>query len=92
MEAGDDDVEASFAEGTYNVDAFIAAGVTDNTVISMKVEGVDGCLAIVYQHSLTGWAIAFPVGTYDKAAFVANGARVEDASSIKVRTSPCVLD
>jgi len=75
--------------------AVTSEGIGYDTIRSIRVYPQAGsnevCKAIVYQHAhFEGWSAEFPVGQYNHDAFVAQGARNDDASSIKVHGSNCI--
>eukprot|EP00929_Paragymnodinium_shiwhaense_P044547 TRINITY_DN2283_c0_g1_i7.p1 TRINITY_DN2283_c0_g1~~TRINITY_DN2283_c0_g1_i7.p1 ORF type:complete len:832 (-),score=261.80 TRINITY_DN2283_c0_g1_i7:245-2740(-) len=79
---------AKFEKGEYDFKQFTGKGAKNDQ--TNKITVPKGCKAIMYQHGgFKGWKAEFPPGTYDgKKAFEAKGAKINDASSLKVEDGP----
>lgn len=76
---------ASFPEGVYSGEEFLAAGAVDNEASSLFVNGAN-CFATVYDNEdFTGWSATFPEGSYSLEELENMDAKGDQISAIVVR-------
>mmetsp|Transcript_24396 Transcript_24396/g.36189 ORF Transcript_24396/g.36189 Transcript_24396/m.36189 type:complete len:1032 (+) Transcript_24396:103-3198(+) len=85
-------VSAGYYAGKYNHPEFVAGGMGNDRLSSLKVS--PGYTVKLYQHAnFMGWKAVFSEGEYTTADMIAHGALNNDASSIKVfavSVPPCM--